>query len=552
MKEKCMEIKALLKEGAVGNYSYCEIIQVILYEKEKNEYWNYFTHLSFSCRFQKGTERIWLTGKPLSINRRFRVMVSKQILPADTAIDIVDRAAETQKWEFEQDCAFLDECFVIDPRYVPETDNSGNLDEIHCLVPIEKSLYGSNFMGNYYVIELFSTKKYLNEILTDTDKRRIQETINKCHLQFDLISLFDRVGNVVCKLCSEVINHHPLKLAPENGITGRFSRTESTNAELQCFLNILKICDHTIIDNEIIPFTLSDDNPVYEYCIEPNRFHNRITVLDQHTGIIYYAADRDYSFSSGYYSQITPPYYVTATSKDRMLFLDGQKKIIPTHNFSGQGTIDIEKEIYEFQKRENIWKDRQIEDSYFFKTFMHGDQQLAITTVINILNNQSIFWDLKEVWLIDPYLSAEDILKTAVHCKKYGIVIKCLTCINTINSERATQIEVEEGEDRFIKSKEKYRKTLKDTVPTNTDIKLEFRTVHGHYGEPFHDRYLIMKYGINKCRAWSLGISVNALGTSHHSIQIVESPESVAKLFEMIWNKTDNAECLIYSNCKVK
>ena len=112
------------------------------------------------------------------------------------------------------------------------------------------------------------------------------------------------------------------------------------------------------------------------------------------------------------------------------------------------------------------------------------------------------------------------------------------------------RIDVDKGKNKFQESKKALESELSTSIPRQTDLQLEFRTVRGSYGERFHDRYLILKYGINKCRAWSLGISVNALGTSHHIIQIVESPEAIAEVFERIWDDTDNPECLIYSNWK--
>ncbi|MBR6216966.1 MAG: hypothetical protein IKQ63_00415 [Eubacterium sp.] len=365
-----------------------------------------------------------------------------------------------------------------------------------------------------------------------------------------MANLTDRVGNILCKLSGEIIEHKTLKLAPENGIAGCFSRGKSIQGEIECFLNILVVSDHTIIENTITPFILCDEKPFFDYTIEPNRYHNRITVVDQHTGVIYFAADRDYSFGSDYYSQIAPPQFVITTSENRILKNGSNEKRIATYNLFGVGSVEIQKEIFEVVKRQNAWKDREKADSYFFQSFKTGETSEAVKTVVDIVNDRSLFWDLEEIWLIDPYLSSKDILKTVVNCEKYGIKIKCLTCIGTVNDNQATRIEVEEGKNKFQENKKAFESELSASIPQHTDLQLEFRTVRGSYGEPFHDRYLIMKYGINKCRAWSLGISVNALGTSHHIIQIVESPVAVADVFERIWNDTDNPECLIYSNMK--
>ena len=169
---------------------------------------------------------------------------------------------------------------------------------------------------------------------------------------------------------------------------------------------------------------------------------------------------------------------------------------------------------------------------------------------MSICNDKDLFWDLQEIWLVDPYLSANDILKTVVFCGKYGINIKCLTHITTINGNIATRIEDKEvgGVGRTNATVMKFREILTNTIPEDSDMKLEFRTASGTTGVSFHDRYLILKYGINKSRVWSLGISVNSLGKSHHILQIVQSPMDVIDTIDTIWGQSSTEACLIYKN----
>lgn len=545
-----MERRKLFDYGTVGYYTNCEVIQIILKDKKNEVYWNYFTHITFSKSYMEITERKWLTEKPKTINSSFQVMISKQIVSATDIISVIDDAVHSQKWILGDDCARLDEVFLIDPRFVPETDPTGSVVSENTLVPLEKSFYGSNFLGNYYILELFSTKKYLNSVLSDLDKERIQKEIKAARLQFDLYSLFDRIGNVFCKLPIEIIKHHSIKLSPERGVAGRFERSKLTDRNIKCYLTISAVNDHMIIKNKIFSFELTDDNPEYEYEIEPNRYNNVVTVIDQDTGVIYYSSEHNYTFGSDYYSTISQPKYVIQPSSYRTISIDGTSHNIETVNLSGIGEVSIEKEIYEIEQRQNVWRDKQIKESNFFKSFENGDEKIAFDTIKSIMNDKNLLWDLKEILMIDPYLSATDILKTVVYCKKQGIVIKCLTDLGTINKNKETRIEVDEESDRFLIAKDFYATCLSNSIPVDTDIKMEYRTVHGNYGKPFHDRYIILKYGINKCRAWSLGISVNSLGKSHHIIQIVETPSAVASIFDEIWKDTDCEECRIYSNIK--
>ena len=543
-----MNINTLLENGVCGYYKNCEVTQIILFDKMEKEYWNYFTHILMSKNYQESSTREWLTDNPKSINSRFQVMISKQIVAVSDVLAVMDNARECQKWVLGEDCARLDEVFEIAPRFVPETDPTGSAVSENTLVPLEKSFYGSNFSGNYYIYELFSSKKYFNSMLSEYDKKKIQKEIKEAKLQFDLCSLSDRIGNVFCKLVCEIICHHPIKLSPERGVEGRFERAELTERDVNCYLNISSVNDHMIVNNEIISFVLNDDNPKYEYKIEPNRYRNIITVVDKNNGTIYYSSEHDYTYGSDYYSAITPPKYGIQTSLSRTIYVDGVEQRIETVNISGMGEISVEKEIYEIEKRQQNWRDKQINDSNFFKSYENGDEKIAYDTIKSILNDKTLLWDLKEIWIIDPYLSASDIINTVVYCKKQNIVIKCLTDIGSINGNKETRIEINEEKQRFEATKEIYANYLKESIPHNTDIKMEYRTVRGNYGKSFHDRYLILRYGINKCRVWSLGISVNSLGKSHHIIQIVETPSAVACVFDEIWKDTDCEECRIYCN----
>ena len=81
----------------------------------------------------------------------------------------------------------------------------------------------------------------------------------------------------------------------------------------------------------------------------------------------------------------------------------------------------------------------------------------------------------------------------------------------------------------------------------NLKVKLKFLGQHDNYGFKFHDRFLIlvpMDSSIIPI-VYSLGISVNQLGASHHMIQKVADPRLILHNFELLWNELDRKECLI-------
>ena len=544
-----MDFHTLIDCGVLNSCNYAEVVQVILLRKKDNVCLNYFTHVLFSSGFSEEESSVFLTDRPISINSEYKVLITKEKIARDSVLDILQNAAESQTWEWKEDKALLDDVFPMDLQFIPETDPTGSKTFDSTLVPIELALYGSNFLGGYYLCELFSAKTILAKSLSTDDNRKIQDEINKAKIGFNLESLFDRIGNIVCKIPMDIIRHKPVKLSPERGIAGRFILENSCTEPLECVLQIILESDHTIIETRVEEMVFSEKGEIREYSIDPNRYSNRIILSDKKSGIIYYSAVRDYSFGSNYYAMITPPQFGIQSSLKRIIVIDGQDKEIELTNIAGIGEVSIEKEIFEIEKRQHKWMTEYEYKHHFFRSFVVGQENEAIQTVIDICNDRDLFWDLEEVWLVDPYLSADDILKTVVYCGKYGISIKCLTHIAAINGNRETRTETTtEGESLFETTVSRYNGILKNALGKQKDLKLEYRTVAGMTGISFHDRYLILKCGLNKSRAWSLGISVNSLGKSHHIIQIVQSPMDVIDTIDTIWNQSLREECLIFKN----
>lgn len=544
-----MDFHTLIDCGVLNSCNYAEVVQVILLRKKDNVCLNYFTHVLFSSGFSEEESSVFLTDRPISINSEYKVLITKEKIARDSVLDILQNAAKSQTWEWKEDKALLDDVFPMDLQFIPETDPTGSKTSDSTLVPIELALYGSNFSGGYYLCELFSAKTVLAKSLSTDDNRKIQDEINKAKIGFNLESLFDRIGNIVCKIPMDIIRHKPVKLSPERGIAGRFILENSCTEPLECVLQIILESDHTIIETRVEEMVFSEKGEIREYSIDPNRYSNRIILSDKKSGIIYYSAVRDYSFGSNYYAMITPPQFGIQSSLKRIIVIDGQDKEIELTNIAGIGEVSIEKEIFEIEKRQHKWMTEYEYKHHFFRSFVVGQENEAIQTVIDICNDRDLFWDLEEVWLVDPYLSADDILKTVVYCGKYGISIKCLTHIAAINGNRETRTETTtEGESLFETTVSRYNGILKNALGKQKDLKLEYRTVAGMTGISFHDRYLILKCGLNKSRAWSLGISVNSLGKSHHIIQIVQSPMDVIDTIDTIWNQSLREECLIFKN----
>ena len=537
-----LKLEDLLEDEKIGFYKNCEVTQIILHIKSTGKYWNYFTHIECNECYTQPKETTWLTTSPNSISPDIQILICKQVISVKDMLKIWNNAEESQHWNYKTDDALLDKIFCSPPKFIPETDPTGNIDLENTLVPLEEMLYGSNYNGNYYICELFSQKEYFNEILDENTIKKIQKEIFKAGLQFDIEKLHDRIGNIICKLPIETFSHKTKALTPERGIKGSF--TQKIKSKRHYCLHIFCEDDHVLVWNQVKFFSLTNNSEKFEYEIMPNNYKNTIMVLDCISNVIYYMAVRDYTYESNYFGIIRMPQFGFQCMEKRKLLVNKKEISVELYNIGGVGETYINRDISEIEKRRKNYCDKYSYKHNYFVAFQSGEQTKAYETIIDIINATDLLWDLEEIWLVDPYLSPNDILHTIAYSEKYEIKLKCLTNIRTINSNPCTrEIDVK---NRFEETKQKYKIQLENAIPEDSDLSLEYRTVYKNYGSSFHDRYLILKYGVNRCRAWSLGISVNSLGKSHHIIQIVNTPSEVFRIIQGIWDEVDNDECLIY------
>lgn len=551
MEEWKRDLFKLTEYGCFGFYSYAKVTQIVLIDSHSGKAWNYFTNISFSNKFKEKEETKYLTNKPQSINVNFKLAITTYTISIKDFIKLYVSAVVEQRWNYIDDkidsVTVLDSVFPTTKKFIPCNDPTGG--QYQLVVPIEQSLYGSNNCGNYYIFELYSKKETINKIISKDDVVKIQSIIKGCHLVYDFISLPDRIGNIVCKFDSEIIKTKPLALG-HRGIKYQISLSKNTKDSRKFSLHILQEHDHLIYTNKNYFIELAPGQ-IEEFGVDPNQYKNTIIVTDNKTELIVFMTVNDYSVYSNYYSQISPPCYAYQGNMGLRTFkINEIEQKIELKSIRGVGEMYFFNEMEEAGKRQQQWRDCFFESQNYLKMYTKDSHKEAVSDIHKIINSQ-LFWDLKEIWLIDPYLMPDDILETVLFCSKPNIKIKCLTDIGSIKNNKQTRtlsLENEKMEkDNSINGsiKEQFKSKLFNAIPADTDINLEYRTIANGYGMPFHDRYLILKYNVNKTRVWSLGISVNSLGKKHHIIQIVEAPELIAKMFSDVWNETNHDVCKI-------
>lgn len=556
------DLYVLLNSKSTGNYKYCYVDQFVLLDRKTGIAWNYFTHVHFSKKYKAEEDstpyqdcRLKTT---INKNRGLILFASHYIMTKENFWHCVHATINSNVWDYKdayiKEGQKVDDPFVSSIKYVAENGPAGCI--YRSSIPVEESLYGSNFMGSYYIFEIYARKKNLKEILTDSDIQKIQKEIDKRGLTYQLMDLNDRIGNIVCKFENETLKVKPIRLG-KNGITHQFELAKDVKCRVKLHFHVEQEHDqlvYTYYDKNIV---LKPGVPRIVAEADDSQCRTTITATDSRTNLIMFRYTTDQSVFSNYRAQISYPLVCIPAHRDwRRIVFNGEDILIPLNDVQWFGSIDVYDEMMEAGRRQQRWEDVFFQAQKYLNVYYKNQHNEALVDIREIINDPRLIWDLQEICIIDPYLSSKDILDTVVFCEKRDIHIHCLTDLHTIVKNKEASGEILENEasesSKFESAKIKFRQLLEAALPTDCDIDLSFRTVYSDYGSRFHDRYLILKYKINKTRVWSLGTSVNSIGKSHHIIQIVEAPTLIESFFDKVWHETDFQVCKIYESTDYK
>ena len=490
-----------------------------------------------------------MLASPATLQNEWKIIVSQYSMRKETFADCVRSALSTGIWSYTDSKITegdrIDEAFPTPVKFIAENDPTGSY--YSNVIPLEKSLYGSNFLGSYYVFEIYARGERLKELLRDKDVKKIQDILHKCKLNYRLDELPDRIGNIVCKFDIETLRATPKRLG-EHGMVYSFELTPEIAHDMNLHLHIEQEHDRLLYEYVDELFCLHPGE-IVEKGVEPNQCKTTLTISDAESKLILFRAVADQAVYSSYYGQITPGVIVAHSVRQYRTVKVGDKEYtVPLNGVEMVGEPPLLVEMADAEERQQKWQDAFFKEQNYLRVYNAGQHDEALSNIRAIINKQ-LLWDLDEIRIVDPYLSPNDILNTVALCEKPSIRVCCLTDIHTISHNKDAKADIlTDGiqDAAFDEIRNSFQKELEDGLGQETDLRLSFRTVHGNNGSSFHDRYLILKYQRNKTRVWSLGTSVNSVGKSHHIIQIVESPILIDDFFDEVWSKTNTDKCKIY------
>lgn len=431
-------------------------------------------------------------------------------------------------------------------------------------VPLNRVLK-NNFWNGSYVVELAdAVKKDLHFITDSPESIEALGAWVKKFVKIDLSMIPDRLGNIVIQL-------------PVSSIATSFSGSQDNMIGVSIAWHpdvtprrisgsIQLIFDETIVAYGQKDLVVGDNFIVADTSNRP--FRGVVWDLDKNIVLAAYPPTT-FMGQGGVRGTISTMGESVRTFHD--IGVDGGNVLREIPLVSVRNTWNYGEES---TRANGTWTERRISDTEIrelvkMKRFVQyggrvrGDveHQRALTDIRDLLNMHGE--DAAYLW--DPYLSAADILTTLFYCKHEKSKLRAIT--STKICERSGQAENDAcdaservGENSLGKSKQQDStirerwlkdqiKLLSESIEGDSNIDLEFKISFGPKGWLFHDRFLIFpNVSGSGPQVWSLGASVNHLGSVHAIVQQVAHPQPVLDAFNTLWAQLESGEHLIWKS----
>ena len=382
----------------------------------------------------------------------------------------------------------------------------------------------NNFKNGSYILEFFDEEKSNVQFLLDnpTLLNQFSEAISSI-LPIKIGAVSDRLGNVIFQfpinnfeiyLSSIIDNNHRRYKGIKLEI---FSKSESFNIKNVVARLYEEDADKIISRQKIVNIDSTVTDIGFDDC-----FGTHIDLIDKNTSLLLYKN----KFS------IMKEINISTSAieiQNRIFSFNGNVSKIPlltnASNFvSGKNNNKgfnewIRNRVYEHELTE-------LEKNKAFIQYFGNEETKAFNDIRELVNKHGE----KGVYIWDPYLSAVDIKNTLYHCKTTYVPMRAISGLKQHNSKEQAKREMIE---EFEKDKNEF-----------LFLRLEVRGKIGANGYDFHDRFLI--FPTEQPKVWSLGISVNQLGSSHHILQEVKNAQHILNAFNELWNALNSKECLVW------
>jgi len=426
------------------------------------------------------------------------------------------------------------------PKFVPSDSTK--------IVPINRILK-NNFFSGSYIFEWHDNEKTELKLLFDNPELLLQlsDRITKECINLKIASMSDRLGNIIFQIPVTALVFD-LKYKREENAFKLSCHWNKKQRPRSMYFVYEAAHDGIILDKSIHKI----NNPVEYIPVKHSASAYTVSLIDQENNIILGASAQTSLLTETNFNMIIQEYEHRVFN----IVKNGQTVREKVGIISHMDPVKIgESQQNEWTKRrkynqekEEVLRNNTFVESRPDKSGINVSRDVALNTVRNLINT----YGERSVYILDPYLSANDIINTLFYCRHFGSILRGIT---SLEEPKAIYCPLYSGyyPGRILDDLSKtevlikdYRDTLNNLNSNYYGFNFELRGRRGNNGYTFHDRFLIFPETNKGPLAWSLGTSVNDIGKKHHIIQQVSNGQMVADSFSELWKSLDKKECIIW------
>jgi len=523
------EIKRLTAKGILGFYSQVEATELIAFPPEALQPLNLLTMLvAEEHPNPQTTEKHFLNSSRIQIPglKNWNFGICRYTVPLNQLIPVFERLVTSKIWNAAGNELNHNAIAARPPQFVPP-------DSIQ-KVPWNSALK-NNFWNGSHVIEWADVQKTDLEFLLSAPHllQALSEKIQH-HIPIRLASLSDRLGNIILQLPVTVLmarfnGRHDGSMLVETGWHPQAQpRPLRATVELQF--------DKSITGYSSLPVTTEQTL----LPLPPGPGVHRGVIWDDANGLML-AATGESAFIQTIAMDLRP-----LAPEPRVFMIPDANGTLQSQRISVHSSLKSLIEAPGKDGNEEWTQHRKYRDEttqlirqrHFVQYRPQpGKKDIEHENALKDIRHLIATFGHEGAWLWDPYLSAQDILKTLFFSPHSGSDLRGLTALREAVTHGL------QTSSNFI---QKQQDTFNNAQSNFYGMRLEYRAKSGHTGWDFHDRFLILPQKDKAALAWSLGTSVNSLGKAHHILQRVDDGQQVMDAFDELWSQLDAPEQLIW------
>lgn len=505
------DFNLLTEKGVVGLYNRCEVIQI--FGLRNGNVFNIFTLVIFEKSSEINETEEFLTSK---LNKFYGVKdikwgISRNIISIEKCRNFFYNLANDNIFRLETEELEIGELSFTKKQYI-SPENSVVEEQLNKILK-------NNFNNGSYIIEAFDLEKNnVNFLLNDPVLlNQFSESVSNI-IPISIGSLSDRLGNVIFQFPIRIFETEVSVIKPDKGFI--IELIYDNDIKQIPKLNILA---SNKFDGSTMDFKMQVIEKKAEILVS-TKHDVKWKIVNPENNLI---------LSSNLFNTIKNiNLNMNMVSSQNRIFKVNDKQyeisISSSENFSVYNqTKEMEEWILDRKYDQEL---KALESSKSFIQYYGNEGEKALNDVRDLIK----IYGKRGVYLWDPYLNAIDIKNTLYYTPYSNVPLKAITNLKNPNCNNKNDI-IQEIRDEFNVDNLKY-----------LSINFELRSKTGTYGWDFHDRFII--FPLERPKVWSLGISVNQLGKSHHILQEVKNAQHILNAFNKLWSELDNKECLVWKS----